>query len=99
MSEYSIANEYVLSMSYQGSPIQVTPEHKHSDAPVKYHCARCGVLTHARGNADYMGGPFVSVFVNTLDDASSDELVSGPIRFCDGLHNNWMNPPPDTRHL
>ena len=25
---------------------------KHAEAPVKYHCARCGVLTHARGNAD-----------------------------------------------
>ncbi len=76
-----------------------TAYHKHAEAPVKYHCPRCGVLTHAKGEADYMGGPFVSVFVNTLDDASPEELVSGPIRFCDGLHNNWMNPPADIRHL
>lgn len=73
--------------------------HKHPDAPVKYHCARCGVLTHARGDADYMGGPFVCVFVATLDDASPEDLLSGPIRYSDGLHNNWTQPPAETRHL
>ena len=72
---------------------------KHAEAPVKYHCPRCGVLTHAKGDAEYMGGPFVSVFVTTLDDASPEELASGPVRFCDGLHNNWWNPPDDVRHL
>ena len=73
--------------------------HKHAEAPVKYHCQRCGVLTHARGDADYMGGAYVSVFVATLDDVSPEELLSGPMRFYDGLHNNWSNPPPDVRHL
>ena len=73
--------------------------HKHPEAPVKYHCARCGVLTHARGDAEYMGGPFVCVFVTTLDDASPEELLSGPIRYSDGLHNNWTHVPPETRHL
>jgi hypothetical protein len=73
--------------------------HKHPQAPVKYHCARCGVLTHARGNAEYMGGPFVCVFVTTLDDASPEELLSGPIRHSDGLHNNWTHVPSETRHL
>lgn len=73
--------------------------HKHPEAPVKYHCARCGVRTHARGNADYMGGPFVSVFIATLDDASPEELLSGPIRYSDGLHNNWTHPPAEIRHL
>ena len=73
--------------------------HKHPQAPVKYHCGRCGVLTHARGDADYMGGPFVCVFVATLDDAAPEELLSGPIRYSDGLHNNWTQPPSETRHL
>jgi hypothetical protein len=75
------------------------PYHKHAQAPVKYHCPTCGVRTHARGDADYMGGPFVCVFVATLDDASVEELLSGPTRYSDGLNNNWMNPPPDIRHL
>ena len=73
--------------------------HKDSGAPVKYHCARCGVRTHARGDADYMGGPFVGVFLATLDDASPQELLSGPIRYYDGLHNNWNNPPAEIGHL
>jgi hypothetical protein len=72
---------------------------KHPQAPVKYHCARCGVHTHARGDADYMGGPFVQVFVATLDDASPEELLSGPIRYSDGRNNNWTNPPSEIRHL
>jgi hypothetical protein len=73
--------------------------HKHPQAPAKYHCGRCGVLTHARGDAEYMGGPFVCVFVTTLDDASPEELLSGPIRYSDGLHNNWTNAPAESRHL
>jgi hypothetical protein len=73
--------------------------HKNPEAPVKYHCERCGVLTHGRVIGDYMGGPLVSVFVTTLDDVSPEELLSGPMRFSDGLHNNWSNPPADVRHL
>jgi hypothetical protein len=46
-----------------------------------------------------MGGAFVCVFVATLDDVSPDELLSGPMRFSDGLHNNWMNAPEDVRYL
>jgi hypothetical protein len=84
----------VLAGSEEG-----VPYHKHSQAPVKYHCATCGVLTHARGDAEYMGGPFVSVFVATLDEVSPEELLSGPIRYSDGLHNNWANPPSVTGHL
>ena len=75
------------------------PYHKHPQAPVKFHCGRCGVHTHARGDADYMGGAFVQVFVATLDDASPDELMSGPIRYSDGRNNNWTNPPSEMRHL
>ena len=73
--------------------------HRNPEAPVKDHCSRCGVHTHARGDAPYMGGPFVQVFVTTLDDASAEELLSGPVRYSDGRNNNWMKPPADIRHL
>jgi hypothetical protein len=75
------------------------PYHKNPEVPIKYHCKNCGIHTHGRGNADYAGGPFVQVFVATLDDASPEELMSGQIRYSDGLHNNWMNPPAEIRHL
>lgn len=62
-------------------------------------CTRCGVTLYGHGHIPEMGGDYTGVQVNTLDDASIDELVSGPITYMDGLHDNWMNPPDDSRHL
>ncbi len=77
----------------------LTAYHKHDQAPVKYHCATCGVRTHGRGDADYMGGPFVGLYVNTLDDATPEDLAAAPVRYSDGRHNNWQNPPAVTSYL
>ena len=76
-----------------------TAYHQHASAPVKYHCPTCGVHTHGRGNAEYMGGAFVSVFIATLDDAAPDELLSGPLRYSNGRDNDWRNAPKEVRHL
>ena len=73
--------------------------HKHAAAPLKFFCAQCGVYTHERGSADYMGGDFVGIFVATLDDAAPAELIDAPVRYADGRDNNWGNPPAETRHL
>lgn len=62
-------------------------------------CTRCGVTLYGHGHIPEMGGDFVSVHVNTLDDASIDELVSGQVLHMDGRHDNWMNPPADTRAM
>lgn len=62
-------------------------------------CSVCGVITHSHGNIDAMGGPFLSVMIPALDDMTVDELVAAPVTYADGLHDNWWNPAPDTRHL
>lgn len=78
---------------------QAVSYRRHDQAPTKFHCKTCGVRTHSSGSADYMGGDFVAVFVNTLDDATPEELSAAPVRYADGLHNNWQNPPGETRYL
>lgn len=78
---------------------RTTTYHKHAEAPVKHFCSTCGVYTHATGNADYMGGEFVAVFLSSLDDAQEAELANAPVRYCDGRDNNWQNAPAETGYL
>lgn len=62
-------------------------------------CRYCGVRSFGRGDLPEVGGPYVSVNVACLDDASAEELVEAPIQYMDGLHNNWWNAPEHTSHL
>ena len=62
-------------------------------------CLKCGTATHGHGFIQEMGGDYVSVRVAALDDLSTEALIEAPLTFADGLHNNWWNPPVETRHL
>ena len=62
-------------------------------------CKHCGISPFSRGHLEQIGGDYVSIQLGCLDDASIDELMSGPMRYSDGRNNNWMNPPADTRNL
>jgi hypothetical protein len=62
-------------------------------------CKHCGVHSFGRGHVEEIGGDFVSIAVACLDDATPEELLAGPIHYSDGKNDNWMNPPPETRHL
>jgi hypothetical protein len=62
-------------------------------------CRTCGVRPFGRGDIPEAGGPYVSVQVTCLDDATPEELLAGPVQYCDGRNNNWMEAPVETRHL
>jgi hypothetical protein len=44
-----------------------------------------------------LGSAFVSISVAAIDDLSPEERL--PIRYFDGLHNNWMSPPKHHGYL
>lgn len=49
-------------------------------------CKQCGVQVFGQGDIPELGGAFVSVNVNCLDDIDPAELQIG---YWDGRHNNW----------
>jgi hypothetical protein len=53
----------------------------------RFFCKQCGVQTHGEGDVPELGGAFVSINVNTLDDVDPGLLTYG---YWDGRHNNWM---------
>jgi hypothetical protein len=65
-----------------------------------FFCPRCGVHVYDRVDAPNMlGRTYVNVSVACLDDASVDELIAAPLRFSDGLNNDWGSTPQETPHL
>ncbi len=62
-------------------------------------CRHCGVRSFGRGDIPEWIGPYVSINLACLDDATPDELTQVPLRYMDGRHDNWYEAPADTRHL
>ena len=62
-------------------------------------CRTCGVHAFGDGYVEAIGGSFVSIHLGSLDDVDPNELAEAPVRYQDGRHDNWMNPPAETRHL
>lgn len=63
-------------------------------------CRRCGVSLFGWARAaEPPHAKFYSVQLATLDDASIEELASGPVNIFDGRNNRYDRPPQDTRTL
>jgi hypothetical protein len=79
---------------------KMLPYREKAETPANHgFCGHCGIRTFDRGYLEVIGGDYGSVMVSSLDDASIDDLMSGPLHYSDGRNNNWMNPPADVRNL
>lgn len=62
-------------------------EYRRAASPVaRFFCRRCGIQTFSRGVLQELGGAYVGVNVNCLDDVDVAELTVG---YWDGRHDNW----------
>lgn len=59
----------------------------------RYFCPTCGVYCYGKGDIPEIGGPFVSVNINTLDDIDPNETA---LMHWDGRHDNWQEGPRPT---
>ncbi len=50
-------------------------------------CKTCGVYCFGLGHLDILGGDYVSINLNTLDDFDRGTI---DIKHFDGRHNNWQ---------
>lgn len=77
-----------------------TPRAQADGVNMHHHfCARCGTRLWTQGDIAEMGGRFVMVCVNALDDVPEAELIAAPIHYADGARDNWWHPAPEVRHL
>ena len=53
----------------------------------RFFCSSCGIHCFARGHLKEVGGDYVSVNLNCVDDVDVAEVVMG---YWDGRHNNWQ---------
>ena len=60
-------------------------------------CSVCGIRVFSRGEIEGLG-PSMTVQVATLEGAP-EILRDVKITWQDGRHDNWWNPPADTRGL
>jgi hypothetical protein len=63
-------------------------------------CKKCGVIPYGFVDAaEWNDGAYVTVNVAALDDLDPAELAKAPVKYLDGLHDDWWSTPAETRHL
>lgn len=58
-----------------------------------YFCPICGIHVFGRGNLPQLGGEYVSVNLNCVDDLDPASLK---VVYWDGRHDNWAAGPRET---
>jgi hypothetical protein len=61
-------------------------------------CQTCGVRPYGIGRSPEDTEVY-GVNIGCLEDASPEELAAAPVRYCDGKHDNWQNPPAICSYL
>jgi len=59
----------------------------------RYFCRHCGIHCFARGHLVELGGDYVSVNLNCVEDV---DLVGVAMHYWDGRHDNWDAGPRST---
>ena len=66
-------------------------------------CRHCGTtmfsVVDTSGWGAGFSGEIVSLSLSCLDNVDPAEILAAPVKYCDGLNNNWWNPPAETRYL
>jgi hypothetical protein len=60
---------------------------RHPDIALRSFCKVCGIHCFSKGTLPELGGAFVGVHVNALDDVDLGELT---FLYWDGRHDNWQ---------
>jgi hypothetical protein len=60
-------------------------------------CKHCGVRSFGWG--EDAAGKFYAIHVTCLDDVELGELVTAPITYIDGRHDEWQLAPAEIQHL
>jgi hypothetical protein len=76
---------------------------KHRPGAAQGHggfCKHCGVSPYGWVDAaEWNDAAYVSVNVACLDNLDPAELMAAPVKYMDGLHDNWWAAPAETSHL
>jgi hypothetical protein len=59
----------------------------------RFFCSRCGIHCFGRGHLAELGGDYVSINLNALDDVDPRDVK---VIHWDGRHDNWHAGPRDT---
>ena len=59
----------------------------------RYFCEKCGVTCFSRGYLEQIGGDYVAINLNALDDVDPAQVK---VAYFDGRHNNWEAGVRDT---